>query len=376
MPAFDLPFLGRSVGTFSYGIGFTGGGVHLGFSWLSLGQEAATAVIDLTRPLFAQPVYYVQPGAAGPAEADQEALAQGGSPGYAVQQAGYEAEAASGAAALSDAMMESAAATSMLGAIGSDAPLLSLGPTTYFDALLSPPAPYQPNLFPSDGSNAVPILSQMPKMRDLGTDASGGFQVYQDLDSGKILGIGINGPIHGYGRMDSLGNFVPYKAVDAGSEGSAAGLLISGGASLFGGEFIGPALNAVAGRLGPLIEGIAGRLAGVVEEGSGAMEAAVEAGGSTTANAAAATQSADRQALNSLIKEATNGGRTPLDVEDANTILGWAEEQKIPGVRAGKGDVNVPSNWNARPDQPHIHIPNTGVGNHIPVKPGLPPRTP
>jgi hypothetical protein len=85
-------------------------------------------------------------------------------------------------------------------------------------------------------------------------------------------------------------------------------------------------------------------------------------------------QSEDRQALNSLIKEATNNGTTPLSVEDANTVLDWADEQGISGVRAGPGDVGTPSNWTANPNQPHIHIPGTGLGGHIPVEPGVIPR--
>jgi RHS repeat-associated protein len=92
-------------------------------------------------------------------------------------------------------------------------------------------------------------------------------------------------------------------------------------------------------------------------------------------NAAVMQQSGDRQALSSLIKEATRSGNKPLSVEDANTVLDWAQEQGIQGVRASEGDVSVPSNWTARPDLPHIHIPNTGVGTHIPVEPGLTPRT-
>jgi hypothetical protein len=104
------------------------------------------------------------------------------------------------------------------------------------------------------------------------------------------------------------------------------------------------------------------------------------AGSNSTANTVgngtqnSAIQSADRQALNSLIKEATNNGTTPLSVEEANTILDWAEEQGIPGVRAAPDDVSVPSNWDANPDQPHIHIPQTGLGGHIPVEPGVTPR--
>ena len=88
----------------------------------------------------------------------------------------------------------------------------------------------------------------------------------------------------------------------------------------------------------------------------------------------ATVQSGDRQALNSLLKDATNSGTQPLSVDDANTVLNWALEQKIPGVRASSGDVGVPSNWTANPAQPHVHIPGTGLGNHIPVESGGTPR--
>jgi RHS repeat-associated protein len=85
-------------------------------------------------------------------------------------------------------------------------------------------------------------------------------------------------------------------------------------------------------------------------------------------------QSGNQQAMNSLIQQATNNGTTPLSVEDANTVLDWALELNIQNVRAGEGDVSVPSNWTACPNQPHIHIPNTGLGGHIPVEPGVTPR--
>jgi hypothetical protein len=75
--------LGLSYGPFSYGVGvgynFKGGGLHLGFSWMTLGKEAISGsgfgqatfgmqtpvpALNFERPLFAQPVRYVQPGAA------------------------------------------------------------------------------------------------------------------------------------------------------------------------------------------------------------------------------------------------------------------------------------------------------------------------
>lgn len=82
----------------------------------------------------------------------------------------------------------------------------------------------------------------------------------------------------------------------------------------------------------------------------------------------------DQQALKELVDEATLGGRQPLTVDQAQTVLDWADEVGYPGVRAGPGDVSVPSNWTANP-VPHIHFPGVGSG-HIPVDPGLPPWNP
>lgn len=44
------------------------------------------------------------------------------------------------------------------------------------------------------------------------------------------------------------------------------------------------------------------------------------------------------------------------------------------GVRAGRGDVGFPSNWNIPGNPPHIHIPGAGRGGHVPVQPGVTPR--
>jgi hypothetical protein len=82
----------------------------------------------------------------------------------------------------------------------------------------------------------------------------------------------------------------------------------------------------------------------------------------------------DQQALKELVDEATLGARQPLTVDQAQTVLDWADEVGYPGVRAGPGDVSVPSNWTANP-VPHIHFPGVGSG-HIPIDPGLPPWNP
>ena len=81
----------------------------------------------------------------------------------------------------------------------------------------------------------------------------------------------------------------------------------------------------------------------------------------------------DQRALKDLVDEVTHGGRKPLSVEDAETVLDWAEEVDYPGLRAGPGDVANPSNWTANP-VPHIHIPGAGRGGHVPVQPGVTPR--
>jgi len=82
----------------------------------------------------------------------------------------------------------------------------------------------------------------------------------------------------------------------------------------------------------------------------------------------------DQQALKDLVEEATNGGRKPLSVDDAETVLDWADEVNYPGWRAKPGDVANPSNWDAAGGQPHIHIPGAGRSGHVPVQPGVRPR--
>ncbi len=100
-----------------------------------------------------------------------------------------------------------------------------------------------------------------------------------------------------------------------------------------------------------------------------ATDAPRSAAGQTTNRA----MTGDQRALKELVDEATLGGRKPLSVDDADTILDWAREYNYPGVRASPGDVGVPSNWTANP-QPHIHIPGAGRGGHVPVQPGVQPR--
>jgi RHS repeat-associated protein len=89
-------------------------------------------------------------------------------------------------------------------------------------------------------------------------------------------------------------------------------------------------------------------------------------------DAEAARLAGERQALRDLVNEVTNGGRTPLSPEDAETVGDWAKEVGYPGARATPGDVADPSNWNANP-VPHVHIPGAGRGGHVPVEPGTAP---
>ena len=91
-------------------------------------------------------------------------------------------------------------------------------------------------------------------------------------------------------------------------------------------------------------------------------------------NVACARQTPDQQAVKELADEASNDGRKPLSVDEANTILDWAQESGYPGVRAGQGDVSSPSNWDGANGQPHIHLPGAGRGGHVPVDPGVAPR--
>jgi hypothetical protein len=82
----------------------------------------------------------------------------------------------------------------------------------------------------------------------------------------------------------------------------------------------------------------------------------------------------DQQALQQLINEATNGGRTPLSTQQAETVLDWAQELRYPGWRANSGDVSFPSNWDGAGNVPHIHLPGVGRFGHVPVGIGVIPR--
>ena len=53
----------------------------------------------------------------------------------------------------------------------------------------------------------------------------------------------------------------------------------------------------------------------------------------------------DQKALKEIVDEVSLGGRKPLSVDDAETILDWADEANYPGWRAKPGDVASPSNW-------------------------------
>jgi hypothetical protein len=59
-----------------------------------------------------------------------------------------------------------------------------------------------------------------------------------------------------------------------------------------------------------------------------------------------------------LVDGGTNTGHTPLNTNDAETIMDWAQEYKYPGFRAGPNDVA----GNHGQIGPHIHIP--GAGRH------------
>jgi RHS repeat-associated protein len=90
------------------------------------------------------------------------------------------------------------------------------------------------------------------------------------------------------------------------------------------------------------------------------------------AQADAETQAAIRDIVNS----ATNGGRKPLSVGSAETVLDWAAESSYPGARAGPTDVvgdHPGTQWDGKP---HIHIPGAGRGGHVLVQPGVQPRDP
>jgi hypothetical protein len=83
----------------------------------------------------------------------------------------------------------------------------------------------------------------------------------------------------------------------------------------------------------------------------------------------------DQIAFQELVREISNGGRRPIPVEGAEIIMDWAQELNYTGFRAGIRDVSVPSNWSGNGGQPHIHLYGVGKSGHIPVEPGVRPRT-
>jgi len=90
-------------------------------------------------------------------------------------------------------------------------------------------------------------------------------------------------------------------------------------------------------------------------------------------NAKYGPDTADQRALREIVNETTNGGRKPLTVDQAETVLDWATEVKLPGARAVPSDVIGNHPGTKFDGIPHIHIPGVGNG-HIPVAPGVNPR--
>jgi RHS repeat-associated protein len=74
----------------------------------------------------------------------------------------------------------------------------------------------------------------------------------------------------------------------------------------------------------------------------------------------------ERKAFNDLINSLTNGGRKPLTDADAGAALDLARGLGIPGLEDHRDEG---AHWKGGNEQPHIHIPATGAGTHIPVEP-------
>jgi RHS repeat-associated protein len=146
-----------------------------------------------------------------------------------------------------------------------------------------------------------------------------------------------------------------------------AGLAVGTASGLYSGGII---AGGSLGVLTPIGLGIAG-LDILVGGAVGAISDII--GNAWTGNVYEQRQSPDQEALKGIVDDATNGGRKPLSVPDAETVLDWAKETNYPGVRAGPGDVSNPSNWVAGNGQPHIHFPGVGSG-HVPVDDGVSPR--
>jgi RHS repeat-associated protein len=167
-----------------------------------------------------------------------------------------------------------------------------------------------------------------------------------------------------------------------GAAWSAAGDWAGGRKLNWGNAATGCALGAFGrgiGAFGRGAPGIARATGGPGKGGAGSGSAAAgKAGGKGAGRAEGAPRrgrhTPDQEALKDLVNEVTNGGREPLSREDAETVLDWAKEYKYPDARAKPGDVASPSNWNANP-VPHIHIPGAGRNGHVPVAPGVTPRS-
>jgi RHS repeat-associated protein len=79
----------------------------------------------------------------------------------------------------------------------------------------------------------------------------------------------------------------------------------------------------------------------------------------------------EQQGLQDIVNDISNGGRTPIRPEDAGAIIDLGKGANYPGIRAGPSDVQG-DHWIG----PHIHVPHTGRGGHVPVQPGVEPITP
>ena len=132
------------------------------------------------------------------------------------------------------------------------------------------------------------------------------------------------------------------------------------------GKALGPLARFGAGRFGSLATGCRSLLSQLGGRAGQAGHFAPFAGGGRG-------MTPDQQALKELVDGASLGGRKSLPVDDAETILDWADEVNYPGRRAKPGDVADPSNWDANP-VPHIHIPGAGRGGHVLVESGVRPR--
>ena len=137
-----------------------------------------------------------------------------------------------------------------------------------------------------------------------------------------------------------------------------------------GGEIFTDYLSPVGGLVDSGIPCAQGDVAACVMV---AMTLVTRKGGNPSAAGARVRHTPDQKALKELVDEATMGGRKPLSVADAETVLDWADEVRYPGARASAGDVAIPSNWTSNP-VPHIHLPGAGRGGHVPVEPGVRPR--